>query len=393
MTPTRLADLPEPLTHSPLGHTRLGHLPRWGAEPLALLHEGAGLADTEGAGKGGLFRLRLGVDAVVGFSAGWNRRVLTDLHTFRSRGSFSGLVPYLAGGVILTDAPGHAPRRRALNPGFARPNVAALTEAMRAACPPLPPRPFDALAWADHAVLTMLNAAYFSGECDEDVLHRFLAPLRRPFPAPMWPRPLAQRALARELERLARRRDRAPRPDLLSFLLTQEGGLNETRISLAAAHDTTTHALAYCLWYAALFPEWHTPQHHPALLKEVLRLYPPGWMGSRRLHADTVWEGIHLPRGTLALYSPYLLGRDPHLWENPDDFRPERWQGRPPAWAYLPFGGGERLCLGMHLAQSLILTVLEGLPPLRPRWGDANPQPGLTLGPVGPLVLERRATR
>lgn len=361
----------------------LGHLPRWGAQPLALLEEGAALA-----GETGLFRLWLGRDAVVGFSPEWNRRVLGDLETFGSRGALSGLVPHLSGGIILTDAPNHAPRRQWLNPGFTRPAVGQLTAAMREAIPPLP-KEFDALAWADLATLRLLNAAYFSGEFDEALLHRFLAPLRQPFPAPMLPHPLTRLQVDRELRRLARRRELQPRPDLLSFLVGVEDGLTEARISLAAAHDTTTHALAYALWYAARFAVWHTPAGHPALLKEVLRLYPPGWMGSRRVARDTVWEGVGLPRGTLALYSPYLSGRDPRLWNAPEQFDPARWSEKPPAWAYLPFGGGERTCLGMHLAQTLILTVLGTVPPLGVRWGDPTPQPGLTLGPRGPLWLEK----
>lgn len=364
----------------------LGHLPRWGAEPLALLEEGAEVARSVGQD---VFGLWLGRPAVVGFSPEWNRRGLTDLKTFPSRGSFSGLVPHLAGGIILTDAPEHAPRRRALNPGVDRPHVAGLIEAMTEACPPIPHGPFDVLEWTDNAVLHMLNAAYFSREFDEGLLHAYLAPLRRNFPAPMFPNPVVTRRFQSELNRLAQRRRQRPRGDLLRFLMQQEDGLTEARISLAAAHDTTTHALAYALWFAAKFPQWHAPEHHPALLKEVLRLYPPGWMGSRRIAQDIEWKGLALKKGTLALYSPYLSGRDPARWENATAFHPERWTQPPPAWAYLPFGGGERTCLGMHLAQSMILTTLGHVPPLRARWGREEAHPGLTLGPQGPLWVQR----
>lgn len=361
----------------------LGHLPRWGKEPLALLEEGAELSRQAGTG---LFRLNLGAQAVVGFSPAWNRLLLGDLDTFRSAGSFSRLVPHLAGGIILTDAPQHAPRRRELNPVFGKAAVESLTQRMKAACPEfvsgrVPEA--DALAWADQAALKMLNAAYFSGEFDEDLLRQFLAPLRRDFPAPLLPRPVVRRRVEAELARLARGR----RSDLLGWLSGQAGGLTEARISLAAAHDTSTHALAYSLWFAARFPQWHAPEQHPALLKEVLRLYPPAWMGSRRVARDTDWQGLHLPTGTLALYSPYLSGRDPALWAEPNEFRPQRWKAAPPAWAYLPFGGGERTCLGLHLAQSLILTALGRLPPLQVRWGRPEPHPSLTLGPRGPLRL------
>ncbi len=336
-----------------------------------------------------MFRLRLGLPAVVGFSPAWNRRLLTDLGSFVSAGSLSRVVPYLSGGVILSDAPGHGRRRQLMNPGFGRAHLAALQERTRAALPPLPDGEFDALAWADGAVLRLLNAAYFSSEFNARLLHAFLAPLRRPFPVPALPRPLLFVRVDAELRRLAHARLTTGGDDLLALLAPLPGGLEETRVSLAAAHDTTTHALAYALWLLARQPQWHAPEHHPAVLKEVLRLYPPGWMGSRRLKREVEWNGVRLPRGALALYSPYLSGRDPQLWSVPETFDPGRWESKPPAWAYLPFGGGERLCLGVHLAQMLIHDVLGALPPLLTVRGNATPQPGITLGPRGPLVVRR----
>lgn len=376
-----LTDLPEPPTTPPVGH-----LQDWAVRPLALVDEGARRA--RGAGLD-VFRLQLGGPGVVGFSPAWNRRVLTDLGAFTSAGSFSRVVPYLSGGVIVTDAPGHGVRRQGLNPAFGRAAMVALRARVRSALPRVPAGAFDVLAWADGAVLALLNAAYFSGEFPLALLHAFLAPLRRPFPVPALPRPVLFFRVDTELRRLGQRRLVGGGEDLLAALAPLPGGLLEARVSLAAAHDTTTHALAYAVWHLALEPQWHAPEHHPAALKEVLRLYPPGWMGSRRLSRDLDWQGVRLPRGALALYSPFLTGRDPALWDAPEAFRPERWAARPPAWAYLPFGGGERTCLGMHLAELIILEVLGRLPPLRAVWGDAAPQPGITLGPRGPLVVRR----
>ncbi|MEF2276930.1 cytochrome P450 [Deinococcus sp. YIM 134068] len=375
-----LTNLPEPPPK--LGN---GHLRDWALSPLPLIEDGARRAREVG---GDLFRLRLGLPAVVASSPAWNRRLLTDLATFRSAGSFSRVVPHLAGGVILTDAPGHSSRRKVLNPGFGKRHLEVLRSRIQAALPPPPSGEFDALTWADHAVLHLLNAAYFSGEFRPELLHAFLAPLRQPFPIPALPRPLLFHRVHAELRRLADLRlTRGGGDDLLALLAPLPGGLEETRVSLAAAHDTTTHALAWAVWHVARHPEWHAPEHHPAVLKETLRLYPPGWMGSRRLARDMTWEGVRLPRGTLALYSPYLSARDPRLWDAPHEFRPDRWRSAPPAWAYLPFGGGERVCLGLHLAHLLILETLAALPPLRAVRGDPSPQPGVTLGPRGPLVV------
>ena len=369
---------------SPTAHPQAGHLPRWATAPLALLEEGAQLG-------GKLFTLRLGLPAVVGYSPEWNRRLLTDLDTFRSAGSFSRVVPYLSGGIILTDS-GHKERRHALNPPFSKRSLETLRARVRAALrSERLEGSFDALAWADRAVLRMLNAAYFDSDLDARLLHAFLAPLRSPFPVPALPRPLLFARMDAALSRLAHTRLTEGGDDLLTALARWPGGVRETRVSLAAGHDTTTHSLAWALWHLGQHPAWFRADGLRPAIKETLRLYPPGWMGSRRLSRSLELEGETLPKGALALYSPYLSARDPDFWDAPDAFRPERWERPPPAWSYLPFGGGERLCLGIHLANLLLeealLYVLESGKELRALHGDPSPRPGVTLGPSGPLVV------
>ena len=378
----RYLDLPAP-AHPP----GPGHLGRWGGEPLKLLEEGAALA-----GPRRLFRLSLGLPTVVGFSPGWNRTVLTDPEGFVGRGSFSKAVPYLAGGIILTDAPGHRPRRAVLNVPFGKAAVAAMLERIQLALEPLRPSgDFDALEWADRAALAMLNAAYFSGEFPAELLHAFLAPLRHPFPTPMLPRPLLFLRVNAELRRLARRRLEEGGDDLLAHLARLPAGVEEARVSLAAGHDTTTHALAWAVWHLAGRPDWRREDGLKTVVKETLRLYPPGWMGSRRLTRDLDFEGVQLPRGAMVLYSSYLSARDPGLWERAHEFWPERWEHAPPPWAYLPFGGGARICLGMHLANSMIEAALALFlgGDLTPLAGDPSPRPSVTLGPLGPLWVRR----
>jgi cytochrome P450 len=370
-----------------------GHLQRWAISPLELLHEGAELSQHTGK----VFGLKFGLPAVVGYSPEWNKRLLTDLDTFRSAGSFSAVVPYLAGGIILTDA-GHKERRGAVNPPFGKRSLESLRQRIRASLRQEKLEgSFDALAWADRAVLRMLNAAYFSSELNAGLLHAFLAPLRRPFPVPAIPRPLLFARMNRALDRLAQKRLTQERltqggDDLLFHLARWPGGVREARISLAAGHDTTTHTLAWAVWHLAEHPEWFREDGLKVAIKETLRLYPPGWMGSRRLSRPLEWQGHRFPQGALALYSPYLSGRDPELWSAPQAFKPERWESNPPAWAYLPFGGGERLCLGLHLAnlmlEEALLYLLEAGKPLRALHGDPAPRPGITLGPAGPLVVK-----
>ncbi|PZA08997.1 MULTISPECIES: cytochrome P450 [unclassified Meiothermus] len=359
--------LPEPRGYP----TRFGHLPRWAGEPLRLL--------TEGAALGSPFALRLGRKAVVGFTPEWNRMLLSDLETFRSRGSFSSLSPYLNGGIITTDAPQHRPRKTVLNREFHAGAVRGLADRLRAVIEAIRPRgDFEAGSWAAQVVQASLNAAYFASQLPPLELAAFLAPLKRPFPAALLPRPLL----------FSRMRRRVAQMQAEGHGIAAHLPLEEVLIGLAAGYDTTAHTLAWALWYAANYPEWHTPQGVPLLLKETLRLFPPGYVGSRVARRVFAFGGQEFPSGWLVLYSPYLTHRHPDLWPEPLRFDPGRFAGKIPAWGYLPFGGGERICLGMHFAQLVLEQALAVFPAgLKPIGGDPTPRPLLTLAPRGPLWL------
>lgn len=91
------------------------------------------------------------------------------------------------------------------------------------------------------------------------------------------------------------------------------------------------------------------------MIKETLRLYPPIHLGSRIVATEITFRGFVIPAGTRVLYSIYLAQRDPRYWPDatafdPDRFEPERASGRP-AFAYVPFGGGPRNCIGAQFAQ------------------------------------------
>ena len=128
------------------------------------------------------------------------------------------------------------------------------------------------------------------------------------------------------------------------------------------------------------------------VIDETLRLYPPAWITNRRaIEADTVC-GYRIPADATVSISPYVTHRDPALWENPEGFDPERFSpersaGRP-HYAYFPFGGGPRQCIGKGFAlmeATLVLALLtqryelhlvpgrrvetEALATLRPRYG------------------------
>ncbi len=379
----------------PAGLPVLGHLWRWTASPLQLLEEGAR--------SGPVFRLNLWRPAIVGYRPEWNRAILSDPATFRSRGSLSGLSPYLAAGIVHTDDPQHRPRRRSLNRHFSAHALAAFEDRLAAMAEARRPRgEFEALSWSTALVQDMLNLVLFGGALPAPLLGRFLRPLDHRLPMPMLPRPrlfrLVDTAISAALA--------DPEPDSITACLTAdarsahsaavgtatEEAVEDLRVALAAGYDTTSHTLAWAAWHLAANRRWRHPQALPPFLDEILRRYPAGWLGSRIAGQATTAAGIAIPAGTLVLYSPYLTHHDPALWDNPRLIRPERFSAGRPSWAYLPFAAGPRTCLGAHLAQLIMRTALTPLcqGDLVQVGGDPTIAAGLTLRPRGQLRLSAR---
>jgi len=89
-------------------------------------------------------------------------------------------------------------------------------------------------------------------------------------------------------------------------------------------------------------------------VQEALRLYPPTWRLARTAQGPDSFGRHRIPAGAIVVFSPYLIHRHKDAWDNPEEFDPERFavaraRGRP-RFAYIPFGGGPRACIGMQLA-------------------------------------------
>jgi cytochrome P450 len=124
-------------------------------------------------------------------------------------------------------------------------------------------------------------------------------------------------------------------------------------------------------------------------VQEAMRLYPPVWLISRRALGPDVIGGYDVEPGTLVCVSQWVLHRHPDYWEAPEEYRPDRFEDAAlPSHLYLPFGGGDRICVGQHFAmleavlvlatlvQSVRLELVEGFPvepealvTLRPKHG------------------------
>jgi cytochrome P450 len=139
-----------------------------------------------------------------------------------------------------------------------------------------------------------------------------------------------------------------------------------------------------------------------AVIAETLRLYPPVYVFFRTAFAADEIAGYHIPAKAVLSFQTYATHRDPAYWEDPDRFDPGRFLGAPPAdrpaYAYFPFGGGPRECLGRHvgmLEMTLAVAMVTQRYRLHLRPGaDVRPNAIVLLGLTGPvpmLVTRRRA--
>ena len=97
------------------------------------------------------------------------------------------------------------------------------------------------------------------------------------------------------------------------------------------------------------------------ILQESMRLYPPAWIIARSVIGPDEIAGYEIPARSILFISPYVVHRHPGLWEDPEGFDPQRFASEPPRGAYLPFGGGPRMCIGNAFATMEAELVLATL--------------------------------
>ncbi len=187
------------------------------------------------------------------------------------------------------------------------------------------------------------------------------------------------------------------RDDVLSLLLRarhEDGSAmtdtelrDELMTLLTAGHETTATGLAWAFERLLRTPRaldrltgsLDDDDYVDAVVKETLRVRPVVVDVARRLTRETVVAGWRLPAGTLVLPAIALLHRRPDLYESPEEFRPERFLGgTTESYAWIPFGGGVRRCIGASFAQLEMRTVLrEVLRRVRLRAPTRRPERGV----------------
>jgi cytochrome P450 len=220
--------------------------------------------------------------------------------------------------------------------------------------------------------------------------------------------------------------------DLLSMLLhaqDEDGSrmndrqLRDEALTLfLAGHETTAGTLSWTWWLLAQHPEVEAKFHaelnsvlagrNPTLedlprlrytdhvVTESMRLYPPAWGMARLAVEDVEIGGYLVPKGSGVSLAQWVVHRDPRWYDSPDEFRPERWAGdlakRLPRFAYFPFGGGPRQCIGNSFALMETTLVLATIAQrfrfrLMPEY-PVVPIPSITLRPRYGIkvVLQKR---
>jgi cytochrome P450 len=199
-----------------------------------------------------------------------------------------------------------------------------------------------------------------------------------------------------------------PDPDIRANIVTFIG----------AGHETTANGLTWSLYLLSQASDWRVRAEEEAdwgfdparpssfenceivraVFEEAIRLYPPAAVLSRQAIADDEILGVRIPAGTVVSISPYVLHRRPNLWINPDAFDPSRFLGadrdRIDRFAYIPFGAGPRVCIGMPFAvQEAIIILANLLRAFRFELVEGQhvaPQQRVTLRPRGGLKMHVR---
>lgn len=223
---------------------------------------------------------------------------------------------------------------------------------------------------------------------------------------------------------IAERRDAAKKSgdfgsDLLGMLMaaTEDGGAvgsgmddqqlrDEIITMILAGHETTANLLSWTFYLLSKHPEVERRVRDEAqrvlgdrdpvledmkgleytrmVLEEALRLYPPAWVFERQAVVADELGGYRIEPGAIVGLCPYVLHRHPDHWENPEGFDPERFRperaDKRPRYAYLPFGGGPRTCVGNHFAMMEAQILLSMI--VREHRLELEPSHSVVLDPV-----------
>ena len=345
-------------------------------------------------------------------------RVMVSDHRYFIKGKLvQQQLSFIGNGLLTSEGEFWKRQRRLIQPTFHRARVAAYGQQMVDATTRMldtwqTGQTRDVHAEMMALTLDIVSQALFSADVKGEAqtvgkaIHatlEFFASRRALLPIPEnWPTPRNRRnrQAAATLNQIvyriiaARKGDRTDRGDLLSMLLaaqdddgsrmTDQQLRDEVMTLFLAGHETTASALSWALYLVARHPDVaallkseaqtvlgnRTPtvddlpnlRYAEMVISETLRLYPSAWRIGREAVQDCEFGGYRIPAGSVIGIAPYVVQRDPRWFANPDVFDPSRWEDglarRIPKYAYFPFGGGPRICIGNQFAMMEAVLVL-----------------------------------
>ncbi|MCU1262686.1 MAG: hypothetical protein JWO80_5571 [Bryobacterales bacterium] len=310
--------------------------------------------------------------------------------------------PLLGDGLLTSEGDQHRQQRKLVAPAFAHQRVSRYASVMAEHADA------EQRQWQHNDVIDVAQAmmrltlgivgkTLFDTNLrqEADVLGRDIATLQRSFarrsrlPVRIPHGPKVGRARAR-LNRTVygmihfRRESGEDRGDLLSMLLLSKDedtgqNLTDTQVRdeamtlFLAGHETTAQALSWSWYLLARNPEVFERLrvengYGLLVMKEAMRLYPPAYILGRSAVRDTRIGAFQVKAGELLFISPWLLHRNPEYFADPERFDPERFrperEATLPKYAYIPFGGGKRICIGNQFALMEGQICLETIEPL-----------------------------
>ena len=354
----------------------------------------------------------------------------------------------LGEGLLTAEGQAHLKQRRTIQPLFHRQQVQRFAEAMvkhalRWRESVSPDAPIDMTSEMAALTLAIVGETLFSSDVksDADEVRDALTAAVQSFgiaflpgieyleklPLPVFvrvrkARERLDRVILRVIEE--RRRDgggNGGHGDLVSMLLNARDpenpsapGMSDQQIRdeamtiFLAGHETTANAMAWTWYLLSQSPDVERKLHDElarvlcgrtpavedvpkleytrAIVAESMRLYPPAWtMGRKAIERHEI-DGHTIEPGALVIVSQWIAHHDPRWWDAPNDFTPERWQSPAPRpkYAYFPFGGGSRICIGESFAWTEAILLLATI---AQRWRFAarstpGLEPRITLRPT-----------
>jgi cytochrome P450 len=434
----------------PRGHWLLGALPRLRTDMLGFFEE-----CFREHGDAAYFRVGNRRSMLLSHPDDIERVLVAENRRFIKNYALIFLQPLMGNGLLLNEGASWLRQRRLIQPAFARPRVESYAPVMAHSVQRLieawrEGQTHDIASAMMQLTMTIAGRTLLGidvgdrfsevARCLETVMYDFLARFGAALPLPRWiptPRNLRLKWTIARLDRIVQqlideRRSAGPGgSDFLSLLLhardEEDGqGISDRQIRdevmtmFLAGHETTANALAWTWYLLGQHPQIQQRVQDEArqvlggrepaaadiakltfceqVIRESMRLYPPAYVVGRRPVEDVTIGGHFLPAGTNVLMSQWIVHRDPRWFTDPLRFDPDRWSNgltnHLPKYAYFPFGGGPRVCIGNAFAMfeaPLVLAVMAQQLTLElVTQGPLRIQPAVTLRPGQPIEMRVR---